>query len=123
MQKINAIWDKINLTQEPIFPNIGHNQQNNSADLEKKEDICEDNYEDDMSEKEKVDYEREEEENHSKYESNCRYEEREEGNVFDKETDMKMEGFEEEVMSNSYYDEDEDVIYNDDYENDSSLEE
>lgn len=32
MQKINAICDKINLTQEPIFPNIRHSQQNNSAD-------------------------------------------------------------------------------------------
>ena len=32
MQKISTIWDEINLTQEPIFLNIGHSQQNNSAD-------------------------------------------------------------------------------------------
>ena len=38
MQKINDIWDKINLTQEPILPNIGHNQQNNSTDSKNSED-------------------------------------------------------------------------------------
>ena len=38
MQKLNAILDKINLMQKPIFPNIEHSQQNNSTDSENSED-------------------------------------------------------------------------------------
>ena len=38
MQKINTILDKINLMQKPIFPNIEHSQQNNSADSENSDD-------------------------------------------------------------------------------------
>ena len=38
MQKINAILDKINLMQKPIFLNIEHSQQKNSANSENSKD-------------------------------------------------------------------------------------
>ena len=38
MQKLTNICDKINQTQGPILPNIGHNQQDNSVDSWNPED-------------------------------------------------------------------------------------
>ena len=38
MMMLTSICDKIKMTQENLFQNIGHNQQNNSADSGNSED-------------------------------------------------------------------------------------